>query len=80
MPEGVKFQSAKEIQDREEYKTRLLPETKKIIDDKTSLKTLRILQNYYENCQSVYDSWDIAYKTYTIWLSHFISKLYSWWT
>jgi hypothetical protein len=75
MPEGVVIQSAKEIQDREEYKRRL-PETKRLIDDRTSIETLlRILQNYYEVYQSVYDSWDIAYKIYTIWLSRFISKL-----
>ena len=75
MTEGVVLQSAEEIQDREEYKRRLL-ETKRLIDDRTSIETLlRILQNYYEVYQSVYDSWDIAYKIYTIWLSRFISKL-----
>jgi hypothetical protein len=74
MPEGVVIQSAKVIQDREDYK-RLLPETKRLIDDRTSIETLlRILQNYYEVYQSVYDSWDIAYKIYTIWLSRFISN------
>jgi hypothetical protein len=81
MPEGVVLRSAKEIQDREEYKRRLLLETKRLIDDKTSLETLlRILQNHCEEYQSLYDSWDIAYKIYIIWLSHFISKLCSWWT
>ncbi|HEY7083012.1 MAG TPA: hypothetical protein VH500_25240 [Nitrososphaeraceae archaeon] len=80
MPEGVVIQSAEEIQDREDYKRRLLFETKRLIDDKTSLETLlRILQNYYEEYQSLYDSWEIAYKIYTIWLPRFISKL-CWWT
>ena len=54
-------------------------ETKKIIDDRTSLETLlRILQNYHEallQYQSVYDSWYIVYKLYIIWLSRFISNL-----
>jgi hypothetical protein len=55
-------------------------ETKKIIDDKTSLETLlRVLQNYYEvllQYQSVYDSWyHIAYKLYTIWLSCYFTRL-----
>jgi hypothetical protein len=96
MQEVATLRSGKEIQDREDYKRRLLLnilkergiffdlETKKIIDDKTSLETLlRILQNYYEvllQYQSVYDSWDIAYKIYTIWLSRVISNLCSWWT
>jgi hypothetical protein len=58
MPEGVVLQSAKEIPDREEYKRRFLLETNNVIDDKTSLETmLRILQNYYEEYQSAYDSW-----------------------
>ena len=77
MPEGVVLRSAKEIQDREEYKRRLLLETKRLIDDKTSLETLlRILQNYYEGYQSAYDSWAIACTIYTIWLLRFISKLF----
>ncbi len=54
-------------------------ETKKIIDDRTSLETLlRVLQNYHEallQYQSVYDSWYIVYKLYIIWLSRFISNL-----
>jgi hypothetical protein len=75
---GVVLQSTKEIQDREEYKKRLLLETNRVIDDKNSSKTmLRILQNYYEGYQSVCDSWIIAYKVYIMWLSRFISKLYS---
>jgi len=78
MSEGVVLQSTKEIQDREEYKRQSLLETNRVIDDNNSRKTmLRILQNYYEGCQSVYDSWIIAYKVYIMWLSRFISKLYS---
>lgn len=96
MREEAVLRSAQEIQDREEYKRRLLLnilkergiffdlETKKIIDDKTSLETLlRVLQNYYEvllQYQSVYDSWDIVYKLYIIWLSRFITNPCLWWT
>ncbi len=116
MPEGGVLRSAKEIQDREDSKRRLLLnilkergiffdlETKKTIDDKTSLETLlRVLQDEKErergikhlealhhvdkstelethSYESIYDSWDIAYKIYIIWLSRFISKLCSWWT
>ncbi len=115
MSEGVVLRTAKEIQDREEYKRRLLLdiliergiffdlETRKIIDDKTSLETLlRILQiekekekgikhlkdlNHVDKplkmetdtYESVYDSWIIAYKIYIMWLSRFMSKLYSCW-
>jgi hypothetical protein len=118
MSEGVVLRTAKEIQDREEYKRRLLLdilkergiffdlETRKIIDDTTSLETLlRILQiekekekeggikhfeapNHVDKSpkmethpyESVYDSWIIAYKIYIMWLSRFMSKLYSCWT
>jgi hypothetical protein len=91
MQEDTVLQSTKNIQDNSEHKKRLLLdilkergiffdlETKKIIDDKTSLETLlRVLQNYHEallQYQSVYDSWYIVYKLYIIWLSRFISNL-----
>ena len=61
MQEDTVLQSTKNIQDNSEYKRRLLLnilkergiffdlETKKIIDDRTSLETLlRVLQNYHE--------------------------------
>jgi hypothetical protein len=83
MQEDTVLQSTKNIQNNSEYKRRLLLnmlkergiffdlETKKIIDDRTSLETLlRILQNYHEallQYQSVYDSWYIAYKLDIIW-------------
>jgi hypothetical protein len=115
MQEAV-LRSAKEIQDKHEHKRRLLLnilkergiffdlETKKTIDDNTSLETLlRILQiekgrergiehleilDHVEQSpkmemssyESVYDSWDIAYKVYIAWLSHFISSIFLWWT
>jgi len=117
MREETVLHPAQEIQDKDEHKRRLLLnilkergifidlETKKIIDDKTSLETLlRILQNEKEkekergiryiealkhvdkslkmetrSYESVYDSWDIAYKIYTVWLLRFISKLCLWW-
>jgi hypothetical protein len=91
MQEDTVLQSTKNIHDNSEYKRRLLLnmlkergivfdlETKKIIDDRTSLETLlRVLQNYHEallQYQSVYDSWYIVYKLYIIWLSRFISNL-----
>jgi hypothetical protein len=78
MPEEVVLQSTTRTEDIGEYKRRLLFEINRVIDGKTSRKTmLRILQNHYEGSQLAYDSWIIAYKIYIIWLSRFISKLYS---